>query len=261
MADYAFLVGLSQPVASFWHDDADEEIAYACDWVPLAWLAMFDPENTLSVDDPSETPLEKQLPYTQAQTQIVPDPNKRTCPTLFREKEAALITYRRRWPRLQRVLPADLMSQLSRLESAVQNARSPYIQVVVTDLDLYVSFDDSKERLRRLVSIMESDNLEDWRILLSHLQAELGSEFGEVRYPQGVEIPAVVGYLPENDRPSSSGSAPRQAKPVSSKKGNGLFTRSSTGGEGWRAYIDPRYLKVLAGIIIAVIVLAVVNAI
>jgi hypothetical protein len=260
MADYAYLVGRRQPVASFRRDDADEEIAYACDWVPIAWLALFEPEDTLSVAEPLEARVaEKQAPYPQVRALNLPADPKRSCATLLRERKAALASYSRRRGRLERILPADLVPQLRALEMAVESALSPYIQVLVTDLDLYVSFDDSEERLRGLIATMDSDEPGRWRALLSHVQAQMGSGLSQVRYPKGAEIPAVVGYLPEKSSPPYPGAAPRQAGPAGTESGSMVFTRSTTGGEGWRAYVDPRYVKILAVVLLAAIFLAVVS--
>ena len=261
MADYAYLVGRRQSVTTYRRDNADEEIAYACDWVPIAWLALFEPADALCVEEPSDPRvLEQQVPYPHVKALNLPAGPKRSCPTLLRERKAALASYRRRRARLERILPADLVPQLRALETAVESAPSAYIQVLVTDLDLYVSFDDSKERLCELVATMDSDEPDRWRVLLSYVQARMGSGFAQVMYPEGVEIPAVVGYLPETFSPSNSRAAPRQAGPAGSKPSSRLFTRSTTGGEGWRAYVDPRYLKILAGIFVVAIIFAVVSA-
>ena len=121
MADYAYLVGRRQSVTTYRRDNADEEIAYACDWVPIAWLALFEPADALCVEEPSDPRvLEQQVPYPHVKALNLPAGPKRSCPTLLRERKAALASYRRRRARLERILPADLVPQLRALEMAVE---------------------------------------------------------------------------------------------------------------------------------------------
>jgi len=60
----------------------------------------------------------------------------RSCATLIAERRSALANLGRRITRLERLLPTDLLRRVRDLEAALERSRSPYIQVLVTDIDL-----------------------------------------------------------------------------------------------------------------------------
>jgi hypothetical protein len=116
MPDYSFLVGKRDSHATFRVEDTDEEIADACDWVPIAWLALFKPDDVVLVEERSgDRPGEGQG--------VSSEPPSR-CATLMAERRSALANLGRRITRLERVLPADLMQRVRALEVAVSRSRS-----------------------------------------------------------------------------------------------------------------------------------------
>src|SRR5512134_143876 len=99
MPDYSFLVGKPDCRATFQTEDTDEEIAHACDWVPIAWLALFKPEDVALV--------EERLDDKRDQSQDSPAEPPSSCATLIAERSSALANLDRRLTRLERILPAD----------------------------------------------------------------------------------------------------------------------------------------------------------
>jgi hypothetical protein len=199
MSSYSFLVGLPNKKPIFSTPGGENEIAYATDWVPLGWLALFEPRDVQVVEEPPDSET-----Y---------DPETRTrCPTLIRKREAALDSLRRRKARLAKVLPPHLQPQLSGLERAVAASPHPYIQTVVSDLDMFASFPGSERELRNYVAAMDSDKADDWRAVLALVDTEMGKDFSKVEFSDMTGVAAVVGYLPEEFAVSLSG------KPVSAEK-------------------------------------------
>jgi hypothetical protein len=238
MADYSFLVGKRDSHATFWREGADEELAYARDWVPIAWLALFEPDDVVLVEEPLEAESSEQ------QSWGLEPP--RVCATLIRERSSALANLRRRITRLERALPADLVRRVRDLEAALESSRSSCVQVLVTDIDLYVSFGNSAGTLRELVATMDSDDIDQWRSALSYVHAQMGPTFAEIRFPQAREA-AVVGYLSSRAGTHASTGSPDAR----------LFTRNVHFGTGWRSLVRPVYLKLLLYTFIAAIALMV----
>jgi hypothetical protein len=146
------------------------------DWVPIGWLAMFDPRDVQVVEEPVESDT-----Y---------DPDTRTlCPTLIRKRDAALEALARRRERLAKILPPQLELQLHGLEAAVSACKTPYIQVVLSDLDSFASYRGSERLLRDLVATLDGDNAKQWRAML----APCGHRDGQK--PQQGRLLAIDGCL------------------------------------------------------------------
>jgi hypothetical protein len=199
MSSYAYLIGRPDKQPVFTHETTENEIAHSSDWIPIGWLAMFEPRDVQVVEEPVESET-----Y---------DPETRTlCPTLMRKKDAALEALARRRERLGKVLPPQLELQLHGLEAAVAACKAPYIQVVLSDLDSFVSFRGSERMLRDLVATMDGDNAKQWRSMLAHVDTDMGKNFGRIDFSPLTGVSAVVGYLPEKYSVSLGATKPALVK-------------------------------------------------
>ena len=184
MSSYSYLVGRPDKRPLFSNRSGVNEIAYASDWIPVAWLALFEPKDVQLVEEPPESET-----Y---------DPDTAThCPTLIRRRDAALDVLRRRRERLMKVLPKHLQPQLHGLEAAIAASPLPYIQVVLSDLDMFGSFPGSEKMLRGLVATLDGDNVKQWRNMLAHVDTDMGKDLSHVQFSVMTGVAAVVGYLPE----------------------------------------------------------------
>lgn len=184
MSSYSYLIGRPDKLPVFTHETTENEIAHSADWIPIGWLALFEPRDVQLVEEPLESET-----Y---------DPDMRMhCPTLMRKKEAALEALSKRRERLSKVLPSHLETQLHGLEAAVAASRAPYVQVVLSDLDAFASHPGSERMLRDLVATMDGDNVRQWRNMLAHVDTEMGKSLSKVDFSPMTGVSAVVGYLPE----------------------------------------------------------------
>ncbi|MEQ1753083.1 MAG: hypothetical protein ABL973_03005 [Micropepsaceae bacterium] len=184
MSSYAYLIGRPDKQPVFTHETTENEIAHSSDWVPIGWLAMFEPRDVQVVEEPMESET-----Y---------DPETRTlCPTLIRKKDAALEALTKRRKRLSKILPPHLELQLHGLEAAVAACRAPYIQVVLSDLDSFASYRGSERMLRDLVATMDGENARQWRTMLAQVDTEMGKSLNKIDFSPMTGISAVVGFLPE----------------------------------------------------------------
>jgi len=184
MSSYAFLIGRPDKRPVFSHQSGDNEIAYASDWVPIGWLALFEAKDVQLVEEPPDS-------------ETYDHDTSTRCPTLIRRREAALDTLAKRRERLMKVLPGHLQPQLHGLQAAVAASPLPYVQAVVSDLDMFVSFPGSEKTLRDLVATLDGDNVKQWRNMLSHVDTDVGKDLSQVEFSQMTGVSAVVGYLPE----------------------------------------------------------------
>jgi hypothetical protein len=180
------------------------EIAHAADWIPIGWLAMFEPRDVQLVEEPPES-----HSY---------DPETITrCPTIVRKKDAAIDMLQKRKQKLAKVLPQHLQEQLGGLEKAVRASPLPYVQLVLSDLDMFAS-PGSERSLRQLISTLDSDDVKQWRNLLAHVDTEMGKDFSKVQFPELNGSAAVVGYLPEQFTVPLKPDAPAKAAPKKDAK-------------------------------------------
>src|SRR5262249_40854097 len=111
MSALSFLVGLptSDPV---YMSAGTEEIAYAHDWVPLGWWALFEPGDVRMVSgaEPEDQP---------------------PCLTLLTEKDLALSNFQRRLALYSDAISTDLLDIFRALESIVVNSSGKYLQVIL----------------------------------------------------------------------------------------------------------------------------------
>lgn len=199
MSSYAYLIGRPDKQPVFTHETTENEIAHSSDWVPIGWLAMFEPRDVQVVEEPVDSDT-----Y---------DPETRTlCPTLMRKRDAALEALSRRRERLAKVLPPQLELQLHGLEAAVAACKAPYIQVVLSDLDSFASYRGSERKLRDLVATLDGDNVKQWRAMLAHVDTDMGKSLSKVDFSPLTGVSAVVGYLPEMYTVSLGASKPTLVK-------------------------------------------------
>ena len=183
MSSYSYLIGRPDKRPVFSHNTTENEIAHSSDWVPIGWLALFEPRDVQLVEEPPESDT------------YDPD-NSAHYPTLIRKRDAALEALKRRRERLSKVLPKHLLPQLHGLEAAIAASPMPYVQIVVSDLDMF-AHPGAEKTLRDLVATMDGDNVKQWRNMLSHVDTEMGRDLSQVEFSQMTGIAAVVGYLPE----------------------------------------------------------------
>jgi hypothetical protein len=205
MTSHSFLIARPDKKPVFASPDRANEIAHASDWIPIGWLAMFEPRDVQLVEEPPES-------HTY-------DPEVITrCPTLVRKKDAAIDMLQKRRAKLSKVLPQHLQDQLVGLEKAVRSSPLPYVQLVVSDLDMFAS-PGSERSLRQLVSTLDSDDLKQWRNLLAHVDTEMGKDFSKIQFPELNGSAAVVGYLPEQFTVPTKAETPKpQAKQAAKAK-------------------------------------------
>jgi hypothetical protein len=186
MSDYAFLVGRSVVSPVYSTEESDEEIAYACDWIPIGWLAFFQPSDVTGIAWPPET------------EPVVEDGEQwPQCCAVLRSRATALALFEQRKERLSRVFPAYMSPLFDALEQTVKAARSPYIQMVLSDLDIYRSYSETGSSLRENIAAMNSDTVADWAALMPWVQARMDGDFGDIWFNGGTDFQAAVGYLPD----------------------------------------------------------------
>jgi hypothetical protein len=186
MSGNAFLVGREDASPVFYSGESDEEIAYACDWIPIGWLALFQPSDVTGVAWAPET-----------QPVIADGEEWPQCCAVLRTRESALALFERRKERLKRVFPAYMAPLFDALEQTVKAAKSAYIQIVLSDMDIYLSYEEMGDLLRDNVAAMDSDAVADWAALMPFVQASMDGDFGDIVFNGGTDFQAAVGYLPE----------------------------------------------------------------
>lgn len=207
MTSHSFLIARPDKKPVFASPDGANEIAHASDWIPIGWLAMFEPRDVQLVEEPPES-------HTY-------DPETITrCPTLVRKKDAAIDMLQKRRAKLSKILPPYLQEQLGGLEKAVRSSPLPYVQLVVSDLDMFAS-PGSERSLRQLVSTLDSDDLKQWRNLLAHVDTEMGKDLSKIQFPELNGTAAIVGFLPEKFSVASKPEAPKPQpkQPAKAKPG------------------------------------------
>ena len=204
MPGHSFLIGRSASAPGFAKAWNDIEVGYSSDWVPLGWLAMFEARDVQVVEEPPDSET-----Y---------DPDLRqSCPTLIKRRDAALKTLHRRSGQLSKILPAALRGQLQELEEAISATPQPHVQVLLTDLDEFVSYPGSEKQLRDLVAALDGEDVKKWRSLLSHVHGDVGKDFRDIALPRDLEVPALVGYLHKAARPTVSEPVKKQAAAPAAK--------------------------------------------
>lgn len=205
MPGHSYLIGRSAGSPGFAKAWNDIEIGYSSDWVPLGWLALFEPRDVQLVDEPPDSET-----Y---------DPDQRqSCPTLIRRRDAALKTLRRRAGSLNKAFPPALRQHLGELESAISATSQPHVQVLLTDLDEFVSYPGSEKQLRDLVAALDGEDVKKWRSLLAHVHGDVGKDIRDLALPRDLEAPALVGYLHKAAKPATVAPAKKKAAAVAAKR-------------------------------------------
>ena len=206
MTSHSFLIARPDKKPLFASPDGVNEIAHASDWIPIGWLAMFEARDVQLVEEPPES-------HTY-------DPETITrCPTLMRKKDAAIDMLQKRRAKLSKILPPYLQEQLGGLEKAVRSSPMPYVQLVVSDLDMFAS-PGSERSLRQLISTLDGDDVKQWRNLLAHVDTEMGKDLSKVQFPELNGTAAIVGYLPEKFAVPTKAETPKPpAKNAKAKPG------------------------------------------
>ena len=177
MSTLSFLVGLPTSDAVY-TSEGTEDIAYANDWVPLGWLALFETGDVRMV---SGAESEDQTP----------------CPTLLTRKDLALSNFRRRLTIYSDAVSADLLDVFRALESVVVDSSSEYLQVILTDMDVFLSEPEAMtEILRDWIGAMDTTLANRWSAPLSFMPVTVGRNLREIhfKYPDLFEA-AICGYV------------------------------------------------------------------
>ena len=181
MSALSFLVGLptSEPVYT---PMGGREIAYAYDWVPLGWLALFATEDVRMV--------------TGAESE-----DQTACPTLLTRKDLALSNLQRRLILYSDAMSTDLLGTFRALESVVVKSSSEYLQVILTDLDVFLCEpDETTEVLRDWIGAMDTTLANRWSGPLSFVQASVGENLREIHFPYPDLVRAAIcGYVKDRE--------------------------------------------------------------
>jgi hypothetical protein len=177
MSALSFLVGLPTSDAVY-TPEGTEDVAYAHDWVPLGWLALFETGDVRMV---SGAESEDQTP----------------CPTLLTRKDLALANFQRRLTIYSDAMSTDLLDFFRALESLVANSSSEYLQVILTDMDIFLSEpEDTTEMLRDWIGAMDTTLANRWSGPLSFVQATVGENLREIHFPYPDLVrAAIAGYV------------------------------------------------------------------
>ncbi len=178
MSTLLFLVGLPTSDAVYTSEGV-EDIAYANDWVPLGWLALFETGDVRMV---SGAESEDQTP---------------PCATLLTRKDLALSTFRRRLTLCSDAMPTDLLDVFRAFEKIVASASSEYLQVILTDMDIFLSKPvESTEMLRDWIGAMDTTLASRWAGPLTWVEATVGKNLREIHFPFPDLIRAAIsGYV------------------------------------------------------------------
>ena len=181
MSALSFLVGLqtSEPVYT---PAEGGEIAYAHDWVPLGWLALFETGDVKMV---SGAESEDQIP----------------CPTLLTRRDLALSNFQRRLTLYSGVLSTDLLDNFRALEGVVVKSSCEYLQVILTDMDVFLSEpEDTTDLLRDWIGAIDTTLANRWSGPLSLVQATVGKDLREIHFPYPDLVSAAIsGYMKGQD--------------------------------------------------------------
>jgi hypothetical protein len=179
MSALSFLVGL--PTGNtVYTPEGIEDIAYAHDWVPLGWLALFETGDVRMVSGAAS---EDQTP----------------CPTLLTRKDLALSSFRRRLNIYSDVISTDLLDAFRALESVVVNSSSEYLQVILTDIDVFLSEpEETTELLRDWIGAMDTTLADRWSGPLSSVQATVGKNLREIHFPYPDLVRAAISGYPQS---------------------------------------------------------------
>jgi hypothetical protein len=178
MSTLSFLVGLPTSDAVY-TSEGTEDIAYANDWVPLAWLALFEMGDVRMV---SGAESEDQTP----------------CPTLLTRKDLALSNFQRRLVVYSDAMSTDMLGAFRALERVVVNSSSDYLQVILTDMDVFLSepAQTTTEMLRDWIDAMDTTLANRWSAPLSFMPVTVGRNLREIHfeYPDSFEA-VICGYV------------------------------------------------------------------
>jgi hypothetical protein len=126
------------------------------------------------------------------------DPEDQTpCPTLLTQKDLALSTFQRRLALYSDAISTDLMDVFRALESIVANSSSQYLQVILTDMDIFLSEpQETTKLLRDWIGAMDTTLPNRWSKPPSFVQATVGKNLREILFPYPNLIRAAIsGYV------------------------------------------------------------------
>jgi carboxypeptidase C (cathepsin A) len=94
-------------------------------------------------------------------------------------------------------LAPELLEIFRDLEGLVVNSSSDYLQVSLTDMDIFLSEpDDMTETLRDWIGAMDTTLASQWAGTLGYVQATVGKDLGEIHFghPDLIRA-AIAGYV------------------------------------------------------------------
>jgi hypothetical protein len=90
-------------------------------------------------------------------------------------------------------MSTDLLDVYRVLESAVVNSSSEHLQVILTDMDVFLSEpEETTEMLRSWISAMDTTLANRWSGPLSFVQATVGKNLREIHFPYPDSIRAAI---------------------------------------------------------------------
>jgi hypothetical protein len=94
-------------------------------------------------------------------------------------------------------LAPELLEIFRDLQGLVANSSSDYLQVSLTDMDIFLSEpDDMTETLRDWIGAMDTTLASQWAGPLSYVQATVGKDLSEIHFQDPDLIrAAIAGYV------------------------------------------------------------------
>lgn len=119
------------------------------------------------------------------------------CPTLLTRRDLALSNFRRRLSIYSEAISADLLDVFRALESVVANSSGEYLQVILTDMDVFLSEPGvMTEILQDWIGAMDTTLANRWSGPLSFVQATVGDNLSEIHFPYPDLVGAAIsGYI------------------------------------------------------------------
>lgn len=176
MSSISSLFGLPSDVPVYYSTEGIEDIASGSYCIPIGWLAMFTEADVICVANSED--------------------ESSTCPSLIASKDEALSNLRRRIESHTGKLDPIVIEQFKNLENIVQDCTSEFIQVDLTDIDIFVSFPESIGTLREWVAAMDTSDAARWAEPLGFAQIHINGDLNNLTFSNTDFIASgVMGYV------------------------------------------------------------------
>jgi len=166
--DYAFLEWTNTSTPERQRENS-REIAYGIDYIPIAWLALFEREDVQAVDLMGRKKMHK------VATAIV-------------DKATAVGRLKTRLSTIKKMCPIDTHAALDTLLERIADAPGGYIQMQLSDIDWIVSSPDSVADVRHMTKAYHSKRVKSWALLLSQAQIRFGRSLDTLEFEPELEL-------------------------------------------------------------------------